>query len=121
LIVFPSGKIALIANIDFKRLAYNSRSNTVSEPQTIIGIMKLHWKILPSFASFFRRSIANFINKRKLLVSDPEKKRRLAICRNCPHKIGQPPMEQCDHCLCVLEIKTMFRDEQCADRLNPRW
>jgi hypothetical protein len=48
----------------------------------------------------------------KVFVSDDEKKRRMDICRACPH-FGEL-LSQCELCGCFLEAKTRLVASHCA-------
>lgn len=55
---------------------------------------------------------------RKNYVSEAIQAQRKAICATCPHirAVGL----QCGLCLCLVNLKTKLKTEQCPDK-PPRW
>jgi len=97
--------------------------------------MQLHWRAVPyliraAARKFYICLIWAFYHRRsgvllaQLLMRPPEEQNKiLAICASCPQKLGQitSPLAQCNICLCLLHLKTKFKDEVCPLRPQPKW
>jgi hypothetical protein len=97
--------------------------------------------LLYAFRALCRKAYRLCLRK-PLLVSPQERDNRLEKCRTCPHYLRhgiqykkelekhvdifelnqlEKMHERCGICGCFLSLKTMFVDEACPDKNNPRW
>jgi len=57
------------------------------------------------------RVISSFLANRPYLVSEEDRKNRLAACKACEHYL--PETKQCGVCTCLVSLKSRLATETC--------
>ena len=104
-------------------LAAMEATNKSTDPATICVTPEDYAVIRQRFAPGALKTAGNFagavaaetaaISKGNLSVSSDQKEGRLAVCQECPERIGDGTSARCSICNCFLVVKAGWRSQSC--------